>query len=103
MALSMNWMPPSHPTGTGSPMPPMNPEILRWTSGDSFRSGTAQPWSTVQITDRGPAANFDVHPDGKRMLVLKAPKDREAVSDNKLSFFFNFFDELRGKAPPAKN
>jgi len=73
------------------------------TSGDSFRSGTAQPWSTVQITDRGPAANFDVHPDGKRMLVLKAPKDREAVSDNKLSFFFNFFDELRGKAPPAKN
>jgi len=72
-------------------------------SGDSFRTGNAQLWSNVQITDRGPAANFDVHPDGKRIVVLKTPKDREPTSDNKLRFFFNFFDELRGKVPAAKN
>ena len=37
-------------------------------SGDSFTAEAPHPWSTVQITQRGPNRNFDVHPDGKRII-----------------------------------
>jgi len=50
-----------------------------------------------------------VHPDGKLFVVLKDSavlKDSvagEAKAVNKVSFIFNFFDELRRKVPPGKN
>ena len=46
--------------------------------------------------------NFDLHPDGKRFAVLKAPGTEQAAAVNKVSFIFNFFDELRRKVPPGK-
>jgi len=46
---------------------------------------------------------FDVHPDGRRFAVLKAPATGETSPANKVSFIFNFFDELRRKVPPGKD
>jgi hypothetical protein len=46
--------------------------------------------------------NFDLHPDGKRFAVLKAPGTEQAAAVNKVSFIFNFFDEISRKVPPGK-
>jgi Tol biopolymer transport system component len=72
-------------------------------SGDSFRADKPQLWSPGQFTDRGADVyNFDLHPDGKRFAVLKAPGTEQAAALNKVSFIFNFFDEIRRKLPPGK-
>jgi len=79
------------------------------TTGDSLHADKPQLWSPGQFTSRGPASNFDMHPDGKRFVVLKDSavlKDSvagEAKAVNKVSFILNFFDELRHKVPPGKN
>jgi hypothetical protein len=73
------------------------------TSGDSFHADKPRLWSTGQFTGRGPASNFDVHPDGKRFAVLKAPATGETMLVNKVSFIFNYFDEIRRKVPPSRN
>jgi Tol biopolymer transport system component len=72
-------------------------------SGDSFHADKPQLWSPGQFTDRGLAnLNFDLHPDGKRFAVLKASGKDQTPAVNKVSFIFNFFDELRSKLPPGK-
>ena len=72
-------------------------------SGDSFHADKPQLWSPGQFTDRGRGTyNFDVHPDGKRFAVLKAPGAEQAAAVNHVSFIFNFFDELRRKVPTGK-
>ena len=72
-------------------------------SGDSFRADKPQLWSPGQFTDLGQGFNnFDLHPDGKRFAVLKAPGAEQNAAVNHVSFVFNFFDELRGKLPPGK-
>jgi Tol biopolymer transport system component len=68
-------------------------------TGDSFRADKPQLWSPGQFTDRGVNYNFDVHPDGKRFAVLKTPGSEQTAAVNKVSFIFNFFDELRSKFP----
>ena len=75
--------------------------VTYFVSGDSFRADKPQLWSPGQFTDRGNAYNFDLHPDGKRFAVLKAPGTEQTASVNKVSFIFNFFDELRSKLPPG--
>jgi Tol biopolymer transport system component len=78
-------------------------------SGDSFHSDKPQLWSSGQFTSRGGSSNFDVHPDGKRFVVLKDSavlKDSvagEAKTVNKVNIILNFFDEIRHKVPPGKN
>jgi serine/threonine-protein kinase len=73
-------------------------------SGDSFVAGKPQLWSPGQFVDLGPFYNsFDLHPDGKRFAVLKAPGAGETAPVNKVTFIFNFFDELRRKVPTGKN
>jgi eukaryotic-like serine/threonine-protein kinase len=72
-------------------------------SGDSFRADKPQLWSPGQFTDRGATYNFDLHPDGKRFAVLKAPGPDQTAAVNKVTFIFNFFDELRSKFPPSNN
>jgi Tol biopolymer transport system component len=72
-------------------------------SGDSFHADKPQLWSPGQFTDRGLGFySFDLHPDGKRFAVLKAPGAEQAAAVNKVSFIFNFFDEIRRKLPPGK-
>jgi len=74
-------------------------EVTYATSGDSFRADKPQLWSPGQFTDRGATRNFDLHPDGKRFAVLKAPGTEPTAAVNKVSFIFNFFDELRRRVP----
>jgi Tol biopolymer transport system component len=72
-------------------------------SGDSFRADKPQLWSPGQFTDLGLGfSNFDLHPDGRRFAVLKAPSTEQTAAVNKVSFIFNFFDELRRKVPTGK-
>ncbi len=72
-------------------------------SGDSFRADKPRLWSPGQFTDVGGPINFDLHPDGKRFAVLKAPEGSATPPVNKVGFIFNFFDELRRKVPSGKN
>ena len=73
-------------------------------SGDSFHPEKPQPWSPGQFSSgRGYTYNFDPHPDGRRFAVLKAPATGETSQVNKVTFIFNFFDQLRRKVPSGKN
>ncbi len=76
-------------------------------SGDSFHADKPRLWSPGQFTDSATNfndINFSLHPDGKRFAVLKAPGTEAAPPPiNKVSFIFNFFDELRRKVPAGKN
>jgi len=73
-------------------------------AGDSFRADKPQLWSPGQFTELGVFTNnFALHPDGKRFAVLKAPGTEQAAAVNKVSFIFNFFDELRSKFPPGSH
>lgn len=73
------------------------------TTGNSFGAGKAGLWSPSQFGSGGPSSFFDLHPDGKRLVVLKAPGGVENAPVNKVTFFFNFFEELRRKVPAGKN
>jgi Tol biopolymer transport system component len=73
------------------------------TSGDSFHAEKPQLWSPGQFNCSGFAVDFDLHPDGKRLAVLKAGGAGEVPKVDKVSFIFNFFDELRRKVPSGKN
>ena len=69
-------------------------------SRESFHADKPRLWSPGQFTDLGVFANFDMHPDGKRFAVLKAPGDEgQSVANNKVNFIFNFFEVLRRKFP----
>jgi serine/threonine-protein kinase len=67
---------------------------------ESFHADKPRLWSPGQFTDLGVFANFDLHPDGKRFAVLKAPgAEGQFVANNKVNFIFNFFEVLRRKFP----
>jgi len=70
------------------------------TSSDSFHADKPQLWSPGQFTELGLFTyNFDLPPDGKRFVVLKAPGTGQTAAANKIAFVFNFFDELRRRVP----
>ena len=71
-------------------------------SGDSFHAEKPRLWSNVQIRDNLGSPNFDVHPDGKRLAVLRAPGASGNPPGNKVIVVFNFFEELRRKVQPQK-
>jgi Tol biopolymer transport system component len=69
-------------------------------TGDSFHADKPRLWSPGQFTELGLFTyNFDLHPDGKRFAVLKAPGTEQAGALNKVNLIFNFFDELRLRVP----
>jgi Tol biopolymer transport system component/predicted Ser/Thr protein kinase len=73
-------------------------------SGDSFRAEKPRAWSPGQFSIRGSEySGYALHPDGKRVAVLRAPEAGASQAVNKVTFLFNFFDELRRKVPPGKN
>ncbi len=72
-------------------------------SGDSFRAEKPRLWSPGQFTPLLRGTNFDLHPDGKRFAVLKAPGTESQPVASKVVFLFNFFEELRRKLPSRKN
>jgi serine/threonine-protein kinase len=63
--------------------------------GTVFRAGRVRQWSEVPIgaRDRG----YALHPDGKRMIV--GSPDSTLDGRSTVAIAFDFFDELRRKAP----
>jgi serine/threonine-protein kinase len=58
-------------------------------------------WSEVRLTDSGSGVrNFDIHPDGERVLAVISPQGNVARTD--VVYVSNFFDELRRLAPVKK-
>ncbi len=68
------------------------------TSGDTFRADKPSVWSSSAFANRSNVWNFSLSPDGKRFAVLKAGGAETVPAPiNKVSFIFNFSDELRRK------
>ena len=69
---------------------------------DSFAADKAHLWSSKEILDPGPGAQWslDLAPDGKRFAVFPRP---DATGEQKgsvhVTVLLNFFDELRRRVP----
>ena len=76
------------------------------TTATSFASGTPRQWAEWTIAwhdERRAYRNFDVAPDGKRILVLRASDGpAQAGSRTAVTFLVGFFDELRRLAPARR-
>ena len=70
--------------------------------GESFLADKPQLWSEGQLADVGANRAFDLHPDGKRFAVLRLLESQADTKLDKVTFIFNFFDELRRIAPVRK-
>jgi hypothetical protein len=74
----------------------------------SVQSGWSKPrvWLAGAFRGRG-SANFDMHPDGKRLAILVPDTPEPAQTDapkpdHTVVFLLNFFDELKRLAPIGK-
>ena len=68
--------------------------------GDSFKADKPLVWSEQAIqTVRRISRSFDLHPDGDRVAAAVLSNQTQL---DKVTFIFNFFDELRRIAPTAK-
>jgi len=63
-----------------------------------FVPGKPRLWSDVPIERTGNFQNYDVHPDGKRILAIPQKSD-EGQGGAHVVFLFNFLDELKRKIP----
>ena len=72
--------------------------------GDSFRAEAPKLWTERRIL-RGPTFRrmMDLHPDGERVAAAVATESQAEDRQDKVVFFFNFFDELRRIAPATKH
>ncbi len=77
--------------------------VAGWTaSGNSFHADKPREWSPGGIELLRISRSYDLHPDGKR-IVMARPIAGVGEKHDKLVFTFNtFFDELRRLAPIAK-
>ena len=68
------------------------------TKDGSFNVSAPRRWSETRLTDLGSnVRNFDVHPDGQRVLAVISPQADAARTE--VVYVSNFFDELRRRAP----
>jgi eukaryotic-like serine/threonine-protein kinase len=69
--------------------------------GDSFNSEKPRLWSQGQLSfNFGLSDDFDLYPDGKHVVLLKAPgSSDQAAPMNTMNFVLNFFEELCRKIP----
>ena len=74
--------------------------------GDSFHAEKPRLWSEsrhiFRVGPAGQARPFDLHPDGDRVALAKAPDAETAAKQDKVVFIFNFADYLRKIAPGTK-
>ena len=77
----------------------LRPMVLSYSSkGDTFSPGTPRRWSDTPIGVGGGGINFDVAPDGKRILAY--PNSLEQGSGNfHVTVLLNFFDEVKRRIP----
>ena len=71
--------------------------------GDSFVADKPRMWSDKQLGNPANRKNFDLAPDGKRIVALMPVETAEAQKpQNHVTFLENFFDEVRRKVPVGK-
>ncbi len=68
-------------------------------AGAAFSPGKPRPWSATPIGNASGPANFDVAPDGQRLLACPASEPEQAKGNLHLVFLLNFFDELKRRLP----
>ena len=66
------------------------------TEAGSFVAGTPRQWSPHSLADTGVLPNFDVAPDGERILAfVPAVRSGEQQTANHVTFMLNFSEEVR--------
>ena len=71
--------------------------------GDSFIRDKPRVWSETRLANLGLFKNFDLAPDGKRVVALLPPEGGEAQQpQHHVVFLENFLDELRRRVPMNK-
>jgi serine/threonine-protein kinase len=70
--------------------------------GAEFHASKPRVWATVRLAGLDGVRNFDVHPDGKRLVILRAPETPVGAARDKVVLCLNFLDELRRIAPAGK-
>jgi len=68
--------------------------------GDTFVPEKPRLWTSTRLANTGFHRNLDIHPDGKRFLVLM-PATAQS-SDNHVIFLLNFSGELRRRTAGGK-
>ena len=71
-------------------------------SGDTFSAGKPRVWSPTPVRRMGVQQNFDVSPDGKRVVMFPQPAVAESQGNLHATFLLNFFDEVRRRVPVGK-
>jgi serine/threonine-protein kinase len=68
--------------------------------GDAFFPAKPRLWSEKALANQYPSRNFDLVPDGKRIVAVMPAEGLESQpSQHDVVFLENFFDELRRRAP----
>jgi hypothetical protein len=71
--------------------------------GDSFIADKPRVWSETRLANLGLFKNFDLAPDGKRIVALVPAEGAESQqARHHVIFLMNFFDELRRRVPLNK-
>jgi hypothetical protein len=70
--------------------------------GDSFSAGKPRVWSPTQVRRMNVQQNFDVAPDGKRVVMFPRAAVAELPGSLRATFLLNFFDEVRRRVPTGK-
>ena len=64
--------------------------------GDVFMAGSPMPWSEHALADSGVLPNFDIAPDGERVLALMpGARSDEQQTVNHVTVMLNLSDEIR--------
>jgi hypothetical protein len=69
--------------------------------GDSFRADKPQVWTPTRLVGLGNAYPYAIHPDGKRLALIKQ-SDQAGATDDKVVFDFNFVEHLKKTVPQSK-
>jgi serine/threonine-protein kinase len=72
------------------------------TQSDSFSASTPRVWSPTPVLRTGVLQNFDVSPDGKRVVMFPRPAADTTSGSLHATFLLNFFDEVRRRIPAGK-
>jgi serine/threonine-protein kinase len=68
--------------------------------GDSFLPDKPRMWSEKRLANVGRLSNYDLAPDGKRIVALMPDESTEGQkAQSHVIFLQNFFDELRRRVP----